>query len=179
MCTLIGRRCPRWSCASRIRTTTCPRWTSYFSLFREYHSQSYPRLLIEISQVYEIFQVLVGFSSGKRDTFYTLLLYDLEGIAIPFNGYPQKLRASFCLTKGTVPAPLERTFFSRAASAWGLSMRWLAIPRGPGIEMLSTRARASLRGRHVGVSSSACRRGSVLVPLIKRLRPPTCYGVES
>ena len=31
----------------------------------------------------------------------------------------QKLRASFCPTKGTVPAPLERTFFSRAASAWG------------------------------------------------------------
>ena len=31
----------------------------------------------------------------------------------------QKLRASFCPTKGTVPAPLERAFFSRAASAWG------------------------------------------------------------
>ena len=30
----------------------------------------------------------------------------------------QKLRASFCPTKGTVPVPLERAFFSRAASAW-------------------------------------------------------------
>ena len=31
----------------------------------------------------------------------------------------QKLRASFCPTRGTVPVPLERAFFSRAASAWG------------------------------------------------------------
>ena len=86
LCAQIGRRCPRWSCASRIRTTTCPRWTSYFSLFREYHSQSHPRLLIKISQVYEIFQVLVGFSSGKRDTFlYTIPFLHLEGIAIPLN----------------------------------------------------------------------------------------------
>ena len=56
LCAQIGRRCPRWSCASRIRTTTCPRWTSYFSLFREYHSQSHPRLLIKISQVLRFFK---------------------------------------------------------------------------------------------------------------------------
>ena len=31
----------------------------------------------------------------------------------------QKLRASFCPTEGTVPAPLERAFSPRAASAWG------------------------------------------------------------
>ena len=52
----IGRRCPRWSCAPRIRTTTCLRWTSYFSLFREYHSQSHPRLLIKTSQVLRFFK---------------------------------------------------------------------------------------------------------------------------
>ena len=58
----------------------------------------------------------------------------------------QKLRASFCPTRGSVPVPLERAFFSRAASALpgGLSMRWLATLRGPGIQMLSTRARASI-----------------------------------
>ena len=31
----------------------------------------------------------------------------------------QKLRASFCPTRGIVPVPLERTSFPRAASAWG------------------------------------------------------------
>ena len=31
----------------------------------------------------------------------------------------QKLRASFCPTRGSVPVPLERAVFSRAASAWG------------------------------------------------------------
>ena len=31
-------------------------WTSYFSLFREYHSQSHPRLLIKISQVLRFFR---------------------------------------------------------------------------------------------------------------------------
>ena len=31
----------------------------------------------------------------------------------------QKLRASFCPARGVVPVPLERAFFSRAASAWG------------------------------------------------------------
>ena len=45
LCARIGRWCPRWSCPSRIRTTACPRRTSYFSLFRETHSQSHPHLL--------------------------------------------------------------------------------------------------------------------------------------
>ena len=30
----------------------------------------------------------------------------------------KKLRASFCPTRGTVPPPLERDFFSRASRAW-------------------------------------------------------------
>ena len=45
LCAQIGRRCPRWSCRSRIPTTACPRWTSHLSLFRE------PLLLIKVSQV--------------------------------------------------------------------------------------------------------------------------------
>ena len=44
LCAQIGRRCPRWSCRSKIPTTACPRWTSHLSLFRE------PLLLIKVSQ---------------------------------------------------------------------------------------------------------------------------------